>query len=88
MSPSEPIHWASARGRPVKPMASDRKAAPDRMSAIIAEVRVAPIRLSMKVCQRERALRCGKDQRADDAESGRLGRRGEAQIHRADDEQR
>ena len=35
----------------MKPIDSFRKAAPARISAIIAEVRIAPIRLSRKLCQ-------------------------------------
>ncbi len=48
---SPAIRSARLRGRPVKPIDSDRNAAPARISAIIAEVRVAPIRLSVKVDQ-------------------------------------
>ena len=37
------------RGRPVKPIDSDRSAAPARIGATMHEVRVAPMRLSMNV---------------------------------------
>ncbi len=40
------IQAANARGNPVKPIESDRNAAPIKIKAIIAEVRVAPMRLS------------------------------------------
>ena len=42
------IHAANARGKPVNPMDSDKNAAPIKISAIMAEVRVAPIKLSRR----------------------------------------
>ena len=44
-----PTQLARWRGMPVKPMAIDRKAAPTRMKPIMHDVRIAPIRLVMKV---------------------------------------
>ncbi len=44
------MNSASARGNPVNPIASVRAVAPIRINAIIAEVLVAPSKLSMKVC--------------------------------------
>ena len=43
--------WGSKFGSPVKPIASDRNDAPIKMRAIIAEVRVAPIKLAEKLSQ-------------------------------------
>ena len=45
------IHAASALGSPVKPIDSARNAEPARISAIMQEVRTAPIRLSTKLSQ-------------------------------------
>ena len=46
---SDAIQAASERGKPVKPIDNDKKDAPIRINAIIAEVRVAPSRLSINV---------------------------------------
>ncbi|MNQ88432.1 hypothetical protein D3C85_1036920 [compost metagenome] len=47
--PSPPIHSASARGRPIYPMASVRNCAPARISAIMQYRRVAPSSDCLKV---------------------------------------
>ena len=51
VSSSDAIQAARVRGSPVKPMASDRKAAPMRIKAIMAEVRVAPSSDWLKLSQ-------------------------------------
>ena len=45
----DPIHEAKFLGIPVKPIDTDKKAAPVRMKAIIQDVTVAPIRLSFNM---------------------------------------
>src|SRR5207247_10232562 len=48
---SDATHSASARGMPVNAMHEERKLAPARMNMIMQDRRVAPIRLSQKVCR-------------------------------------
>src|SRR3546814_18990118 len=57
------IQAARLRGNPVKPIASDRKSAPARMSAIMQEVRRAPIRLATKDARVSES--CSAERRSD-----------------------
>ncbi len=78
------IQAARARGRPVKPMDSDRNAAPARMRATIAEVRVAPIRLSPKVFQVSEPCPAASASEPMTPRAAGFGGGGKAGIHRPD----
>ena len=77
--PLPAIRSARPRGSPVKPIASERNAAPARIRAIIADVRVAPIRLAVKVDQLSEPWLAARIEPADDAEGGRFGGRRDTQ---------